>query len=206
MSKAADPASRGFHYHLQPLATTICLQSATIIPVPKKGAFNCPNDYRRVALTPTMTKRFWETHPLSYHSADLDQHQFACRANRLTEDTVNTTPHTALTHLDQSMHMYVRVLFVDFSSAFNTVILQKLIHKLNNLGLDSSLCTWILDFISNRPQQVRMGGCTSFTLILNTGTPQWCVLSPLLYSLFTHDCSSIHPTTAIVIFANDMAI
>ncbi|KAI3358706.1 hypothetical protein L3Q82_015114 [Scortum barcoo] len=56
-----------------------------------------------------------------------------------------------LTHL-QLPNTYVRMLFVDFSSAFNTVIPDKLILKLHNLGLPSSLCHWIRDFLTNRPQ------------------------------------------------------
>ena len=44
----------------------------------------------------------------------------------------------------------------------------------------------LLDFLTGNPQVVRVGRST--TLILNTGAPQGCVLSPLLYSLFTHDC------------------
>ena len=39
----------------------------------------------------------------------------------------------------------------------------------------------ILDFLTNRPQSVRINGHTSSTLTLNTGVPQGCVLSPLLY-------------------------
>jgi hypothetical protein len=39
---------------------------------------------------------------------------------------------------------------------------------------------------------VRAGNNTSTTLILNTGAPQGCVLSPLLYFLFTHDCMARH--------------
>ena len=39
---------------------------------------------------------------------------------------------------------------------------------------------------------VRVGNNTSATLILNTGAPQGCVLSPFLYSLFTHDCTARH--------------
>ncbi len=38
------------------------------------------------------------------------------------------------------------MLFIDFSSAFNTIIPQQLINKLNLLGLNNSLCNWILDY------------------------------------------------------------
>ncbi|KAI3352195.1 hypothetical protein L3Q82_005164 [Scortum barcoo] len=82
---------------------------------------------------------------------------FAYRYNRLTEDAFSIALHTALTHL-QLPKTYVRMLFVDFSSAFNTVIPDKLILKLHNLGLPSSLCHWIRDFLTNRPQVVRIWG------------------------------------------------
>ncbi len=43
-----------------------------------------------------------------------------------------------------------------------------------------------------------MGNNTSSPLILNTGAPQGCVLSPLLYSLYTHDCTATHSSNIIV--------
>ncbi|KAI3361349.1 hypothetical protein L3Q82_013530 [Scortum barcoo] len=64
----------------------------------------------------------------------------------------------------------------------------------------------IRDFLTNRPQVVRIGDNTSSTLVLSTGTPQGCVLSPALFTLFTSDCSAIHSTNTIVKFADDTTI
>ncbi|KAI3374141.1 hypothetical protein L3Q82_005996 [Scortum barcoo] len=79
---------------------------------------------------------------------------------------------------------------------------SKLVTKLRDLGLNSALCDWILNFLTGRPQAVRMGSTTSSTLTLNTGAPQGCVLSPLLYSLFTHDCVATHSSNTIIKFAD----
>ena len=53
---------------------------------------------------------------------------------------------------------------------------------------------------------VRVGSNTSATLILNTGVPQWCVLSPFLCSLFTHDCIARHNSNTIIKFADDTTV
>ena len=76
------------------------------------------------------------------------------------------------------------MLFIDYSSTFNTIVPSKLVIKLEALGLDPALCNWVLDFLTGHPQVGRVGNNISTLLI---GAPQGCVLSPLLYSLFTHD-------------------
>jgi len=80
------------------------------------------------------------------------------------------------------------MLFIDFSSAFNTIVPSRLAGKLIELGLNTTLCAWILDFLTARPQIIRAGKHTSRPLSLNTRSPQVCILNPLLYSLYTHDC------------------
>ncbi|KAK1806300.1 hypothetical protein P4O66_000175 [Electrophorus voltai] len=92
------------------------------------------------------------------------------------------------------------------SSAFNTIIPSLLTTKLGDLGLHTSLCDWISNFLTNRPQSVRVGNCASSTLTLSTAAPQGCVLSPLLYSLYTYDCTATSSSTIIVKFADDTVV
>ena len=98
----------------------------------------------------------------------LDPLQFAYCLNRSTDDAISIALHTALSHLDKR-NTYVRMLFIDYSSAFNTIVPTKLITKLRTLGLNTSLCNWILDFLTGRTQEVRVDNNTSATLIFNTG-------------------------------------
>ena len=130
----------------------------------------------------------------------LDPLQFAYRPNRSTDDAISIALHTALSQLDKR-DTYVRMLFIDYSSAL--VVPSKLITKLRTLGLNTSFCNWILDFLTVHPQVVRVGSNTSATLILNTGAPQGGVPSPLLYSLFPHDCMARHDYNTIIKFADD---
>ncbi|XP_060716983.1 uncharacterized protein LOC132839820 isoform X2 [Tachysurus vachellii] len=135
----------------------------------------------------------------------LDPLQFAYHPNRSTDDAIATALHLALTHLDNK-DTYVRMLFIDFNSAFNTIIPQHLTEKLSLLGLNTSLCNWILDFLTGRPQSVRIGNSISSTTTLNTGAPHCCILSPLLFTLLTHDCAAMHRSNHIIKFADDTTV
>nr|XP_033487514.1 uncharacterized protein si:ch1073-145m9.1 [Epinephelus lanceolatus] len=98
------------------------------------------------------------------------------------------------------------MLFIDFSSAFNTIIPQQLICKLDQLGLNTSLCNWLLDFLSERPQAVRVSTNTSGSITLSTGAPQGCVLRPLLFTLLTHVCTPTYSTNRMVKFADNTTL
>ena len=98
------------------------------------------------------------------------------------------------------------MLLMDYSSAFNTIVPSKLIVKLRALGLNPALCNWVLDFLTDHPQVVKVRNNTSTSLILNTGAPQGCMLSPLLYSLFTHVCVAMHASNSIMKFADDTTV
>ena len=116
----------------------------------------------------------------------LDRFQFAYRGNRFVDDAVSLGLFHVLNHLE-GPDTYAMIFFVDYSSAFNTIIPSKLFEKIQKVGVPQSMCLSILDFLLNRPQVVKIGGNLSSSRILSTGAPQGCVLSPMLYSLFTYD-------------------
>ncbi len=157
------------------LATSVVptsFKKSVIIPVPKNNKPSCLNDYRPVALTSIVMKvfeRFVKKHICFSIPVMLDPLQFAYHSNRSTDDAISHVLHSSLTHIDSKKGNYVRLLFIDYSSAFNTIVPIKFAFKLTDLGLNSSLCDWIQDFLTGRPQVVKVG---QFTLI---------------YSLYTHD-------------------
>ncbi|KAK1785741.1 hypothetical protein P4O66_003101 [Electrophorus voltai] len=204
----ADVLTDIFNISLSCAVVPTCFKTTTIVPVPKKPTVSCLNDYHPIALTSIIMKCFERLvmrHIKTQLPPSLDPLQFAYCSNRSMNDAISTTLHLALTHLDKK-GTYVRMLFIDFSSAFNTIVPQHLIGKLSLLGLNTSLCNWILNFLTGRPQSVRVGSSTSNTTTLSTGAPQGSVLSPLLFTLLTHDCAAMHSSNHIIEFADDTTV
>ncbi len=110
-----------------------------------------------------------------------------------------------LQHLDKS-GTYARILFVDFSSAFNTIIPDTLQNKLTQLSVPTSICQWITSFLTDRQQLARLGKLSSSTRTISTGAPQGCVPSPLLFSLYTNDCTSKYPSVKLLKFVDDTTV
>ena len=134
-----------------------------------------------------------------------DPYQFAYREHRSVDDAVCLALNYVYKHLDKR-NTYARMLFIDYSSAFNTIIPSKLYMKLTDLGLFCQLCNWIYDFLSARTQTVRIGNLVSSPLVINAGAPQGCALSPLLYSLYTYDCKPRYDSNIIIKFADDTTV
>ena len=91
-------------------------------------------------------------------------------------------------------------MFIEYSSASSTIVPSKFVIKLETLDLNRALRSWVLDFLTGRSQVVKTGNNISTSLILNTGAPQGCMLSSLLYSLFTHNCVAKHSSNSIIKF------
>ncbi len=196
------------HRSLELCKVPSSFKCSTIIPIPKKPKITGLNDYSPVALTSVDMKSFERlvlAHLKDFTGPLLDPLQFAYQANRSVDDAVNMGLHYILQHLDKP-GTYVRILFVDFSSAFNTIIPNLLLSNLTQLSVPTSMCQWINSFLTGRQQLVKLGKFSSSTCMISTGAPQRCVLSPLLFSLYTNDCTSKDPSVKLLKFADTTLI
>ncbi|KAI3351364.1 hypothetical protein L3Q82_005917 [Scortum barcoo] len=94
--------------------------------------------------------------------------------------------HQSLSHLDRGSGT-VRITFLDFSSAFNTIQPLLLRDKLTEMGVGSHLVAWITDYLTGR-------------------APQGPVLSPVLFTLYTSDFQYKSELCHVQKFADDTAI
>ena len=133
-----------------------------------------------------------------------DPFQFEYKPNRSIDDTILTLLHNTFLHANNPKS-YVRILFADFSSAFNTIKPYHLAKKLVRLNICPKLVIWIINFLSHRKQLVRFKGVLSGERSISTGVPQGCVLSPVLFTLYTNDCTGTE-NTIFIKYSDDTTI
>ena len=99
----------------------------------------------------------------------------------------------------------VRVVFLDASKAFDRVWHAGLLFKLRQLGLTSSLVTWIQSYLSDHKQRVVLEGCSSSWLPVKAGVPQGSILGPLLFLVYTNDITD-DITSDIHLYCDDTSL
>jgi hypothetical protein len=180
-----------------------------IIPVSKKDLPQTDNDLRPVTLTSILSKcleRVGLDLLLPHVQKYFDPMQFAYVSGRSTDDAISTLLHQIFKHLDVRSSNTVRALFIDYSSAFNTIQPHLLISKLSTMQVPAYLQLWILDYLTRRPQYVRTKLELSDMLTLNTGAPQGCVMSPVLFVLYTNDLAWNTKNACVMKYADDTVI
>ena len=134
----------------------------------------------------------------------------SCDCNKLSTNNciqllIYSLDYFIRSHLEKPC-TYALVLFVDFSSAFNTRVPNILCDKLYGMGVPNYLLSFISDFLTDRQQFVRINKNQSSVLSCDIGCPQGCVLSPISFSIYTDFIQSEHTNVKILKYVDDMAI
>ena len=184
-----------------------CLKRATIKPIYKAEDHNQISNYRPIALLPIISKIF--------ERAATDQLMDFLVENNLITKTQhaylkNHSTVTCLAELINYIHkmldnrLHTAIVKIDLSKAFDTINHQKLINKLNNLGLHENSLAWITSYLSNRTQKTKFKHFTSSEEPITTGVPQGSILGPLLFICYTNDfASNLDDICKLLSYADD---
>ena len=204
----APPLQSLYNLSLQQSIVPDLWKMSCVVPIPKIARPTELNDMRPVALTSNIMKVLERLvlrrlKPQTEHAQD--PLQFAYQESVGVDDAVLYLLHRAYSYLDVRGN-HVRIMFFDFSSAFNTIQPRLLRSRLDSMGLPSSITAWITDYLTNRPQYVRLGSCVSDTIKSSTGAPQGTVLAPYLFTLFTSNFTHNSQTCHLQKYSDDTAI
>ena len=74
-------------------------------------------------------------------------------------------------------------IFVDLKGAFDRANADVILEELVNKGVRGRLLTWLDSYLSDRRAKAWFQGCVSNVVGMDLGTPQCCVLSPMLFNV-----------------------
>ena len=113
--------------------------------------------------------------------------------------------HTWLSYLDAPGH-HLRLCFLDFSKAFDRIGHNVLIENLLDLGARTSLIPWIISFLTNRRQRVKVPDSISDWLPIKAGVPQGTKLGPILFLVMVNNLNISSPETCIWKYVNNVSL
>ncbi|XP_052739677.1 RNA-directed DNA polymerase from mobile element jockey isoform X2 [Bicyclus anynana] len=182
-----------------------------IIPILKPGKDPAEhNSYRPIALSSTLCKvlEHMIKNRLEWfvESRDmLGKTQFGFRKSRSTADSLSMLATNI--HLAFSRGEYLVGIFLDISSAYDSVDLPILRRKMLNLSIPARIVHFVMNLFMDRSIKIRVNEELRPPRTVWKGLPQGSVLSPLLYNIYTSDLElAVDSFCNTLQYADDLAL
>lgn len=181
-------------------------KTAEIFPLPKTNNPTSIEHLRPVSILPVLSKVLEKILLIQLkHFLDsraiLPENQSGFRSNHsctttladVTDDILRATDDGKLTVL----------ILLDFSRAFDTIDHNLLCQILRFIGLDTGAVALLRSFLTDRKQLVKLGGVRSNEKPVTRGAPQGSILSPTLFTIYTHLFSTFVKHCKVHSYADD---
>ena len=188
-------------------------KSGIISPILKPGKRDnsTPNSYRGISLTCVLSKvleKIAHQQLESYFKTQGAYHedQYGFRKGRSCADLLLGTIDDWMIAKDRKLS--TAIVFIDLSKAFDNVQHDKLLLKLQKLGVGGMVLKWFHSYLCNRTQKVAVGNDSSPSFYCTKGVPQGSVLSPLLFNIYVSDLHDLakQNNSTLRSFADDMTL
>ena len=206
----AKPLSKLFNKSLQSGKFPSSWKKACVTPIFKrKGSNSDPTNYRPISLLPNISKIleklvFNKIYGHIVENELLSEKQSGYRPNHSTDMQLLYLTHQLYSTLNKKENF--TAVFLDISKYFDKIWHDGLIEKCKTqYRISGSLLEWLISYLKDRTQVVRVGNSFSTPEKILSGCPQGSVLGPLLAIMYLNDLSKITHNEALF-YADDTSL